>query len=93
MENLPEVLTAEELRTLDVAGLLEQLALAQKAIEILQDQKQDKYTELITAQNTLLEAQKETHRIKINLKDLTNNSYKFLERIKIIKTLIKSEKE
>jgi len=92
MLKLPNVLTAEELRSLDVAGLIEQLALAQKAIEILQDKRQDKYTSLITAQNTLLEAQKETHRIKVNLKDLANNSNKFLERLKVIKMLIKAEK-
>lgn len=93
MNDLPQVLSAEELRTLDVAGLIEQLALAQKAIEILQEQKQDKYAELITAQNTLLDAQKVTHKIKTNLKDLTNKTYTFNERIRILKTLIKAEKE
>ena len=108
MEKLPNILSAEELRTLDVAGLIEQLALAQQALELLQDQKQLKYTELITAQNTLLEAQKVTHKLKINIKDLTNNSskflerinikdltnnsQKFLERIKIIKTMVRAEK-
>jgi len=90
--NNPNILTAEELRTLDVAGLINQLALAQKALEVIQEQKQDKYTELITAQNTLLDAQKVTHRIKIHIKDLTNKTYTFNERIRIIKTLIKSEK-
>ena len=87
----PQILTAEELRTLDVAGLTQQLTLAQKAIELLQEQKQDKYTSLITAQNTLLDAQKVTHRLKMNLKDLTNKTYTFNERIRILKTLIKAE--
>ena len=31
MDNLPEILKAEELRTLDVSGLMAQLALAQQS--------------------------------------------------------------
>ncbi len=93
MTELPNILSAEELRTLDVAGLIEQLALAQKAIELLQEQKQGKYIALITAQNTLLEAQKVTHRIKVNLKELTSKTSVFNERIRIIKTMVKAEKE
>jgi len=50
MENLPQVLSAEELRTLDVAGLIKQLALA-------------------------------------------HNSNKYLERLKVLKTMIRAEKE
>ena len=90
---LPEVLTAQELKALDIAGLIEQLGLAQSAIEILHSQKKAKYDELIKAQDTLLDAQKITHKLKVELKDLTNNTLKFLERIKIVKTLIKREKD
>lgn len=88
---LPKVLNAEELKTLDVAGLMEQLGLAQQAIEMLHQAKQARYTDLIGAQNDLLDSQKDVHRLKVVLKDLTNNTSKFMERVKIIKTMIRGE--
>lgn len=91
MPNLPEVQDAEELKGLDVAGLQAQLGLAQKALEILHEDKKVLYDNLIQAQNIFLEAQKKTHSLKINLKDNTNNAQKYLERIKIIKIMLRTE--
>ena len=91
MVKLPQVLDAQELHTLDAAGLKTQLGLSQEALDLLHQARKDAYEQLTITQKELSEKQNKLSELKNLIKINTNETNKFYERIKVIKLLIRAE--